>query len=91
MEDYPYTRDSDKQLIWEVWVKLSLISNDCINYLSFVKAPSTETIRRCRQKIQELHPELRGSKRVREMRKDIADQKGTHIFRSITGEQNTLI
>lgn len=43
--------------------------------------PSSSTIRRSRRKIQELNPHLRGTKYSQKLRKKIADQKGTHIYR----------
>lgn len=87
LTDYPELRDSDKELIWSVWIKLGYVKEDdyyqvaLIDKSDFMKAPSTETIRRCRQKIQELHPELQSSKWIQEQRKKIEDQRGTHIYR----------
>lgn len=81
----PELRDSDKKLIWEVWDQLNLTDSFVyISRLNFMKAPSTETIRRCRQKIQELHPELQSSKRIRELREEKEKEKGTFIFREQT-------
>jgi hypothetical protein len=87
LTDYPALRDSDKKLYWSVCTRQGRISNSnprdhgFITYYDFLNAPSTETIRRCRQKIQELHPELQSSKRIRKFRQAIAEQKGTYIFR----------
>ena len=98
LTDYPELRDSDKKLIWEVWSKLDFINDDdgsydgeLITYQNFVDAPSTETIRRCRQKIQELNPELRGSQKIRKAREEKAKEKGTFIYREITEEQIKLV
>lgn len=83
LTDNPELRNSDKKLIWKVWKELELVDNSyqAIYEWMFMKAPSTESIRRCRQKIQEIHPELRGTEKVREARQSIADQRGTHIYR----------
>lgn len=53
----PETRDSDKKLIWEVWKEFGLISGFDVQvyYImkdNFMKAPSPESIRRCRQALQ---------------------------------------
>lgn len=81
LEDYPALRDSDKKLIWNVWGSLGYLTGRVIIREDFMKAPSHETIRRTRQKIQELNPHLRSSQTVMEAKIDIAAQRGTHIFR----------
>jgi hypothetical protein len=81
LKNYLETRSSDKVLIWSVWANLGFTFNNTINYRDFILAPSSETIRRCRQKIQEIHPELKPSKEIQQLRLDISSQKGTHIFR----------
>ena len=92
LEDYPETRNSDKKLIWKIWDKLGYIDTGYgLYYEDFMRSPSTETIRRCRQKIQELHPEFQATRRVRAERKHIENQKGTHIFRAVAGTQNRFI
>jgi hypothetical protein len=84
----PDTRNSDKVLFWEIIRELGLLKfinfpseAAVMTYSNFLKAPSTETIRRCRQKIQETHLELRASKKVQLERKIIENSKGTYIFR----------
>ena len=92
LEDYPETRNSDKKLIWRVWCKLGYIDTGYALYEEdFMRSPSTETIRRCRQKIQELNPELQATRRVRAERKHIENQKGTFIFRKTVTEQTRFI
>ncbi len=81
------TRDSDKKLIWEVWTRTGFVYGNHISYVNFLKSPSHETIRRCRQKIQEKFPELRASDNILRRRHQIAKEKGTFIYR----EQGTLI
>lgn len=87
---HPSARDSDKQLIWTVWFRLGYVTNpsglvgrSMILFDAFMnkKCPAPETIRRCRQKIQEKYPELRSSKRVQQEKDKLAAQKGTHVFR----------
>ena len=89
---YPPLRDSDKQLIWNVWGKRGYLvienGTTLIHKESFLVATSPESIRRCRQKIQEKHPELRSSKAVQEEKDKIAAQKGTHIYRE-EDDENT--
>lgn len=84
---YPEMRGNDRLLIWNVWGKKGLLSkHGDFNFISrgnFLASPSTESIRRCRQKIQERYPELRASKKVQEYRKEIEKQKGTHIYREL--------
>jgi hypothetical protein len=91
LEDNEQARNSDKLLIWEVYKSIGIVkevewfgNREAIikeNFLSG-KLPSFETIRRSRQKIQELHPELQAtSSSVRARRKQLENQKGTHIFR----------
>ena len=68
----PATRDSDKRLYVEV------IRHKCPNLLEwklesaflYGKLPNYESVRRCRQKCQEEHPNLRPSKTVQEYRED---------------------
>lgn len=79
----PYLRDDDKMLIWEIWHDQGFTHNGYLEFGDFLKATSPESIRRCRQKIQENFPELRGSERVKKARNKIADQKGTHVYREI--------
>lgn len=85
LNDYPPLRDSDKKLIWNVWGRLGFLSGETpqqyISRYNFMEAPSVETIRRTRQKIQETHKALRSSQTVQETKNEIARQKGTFIYR----------
>jgi ribosomal protein S2 len=91
--DSEQARNSDKECIWQVYKRIGAVKDvewfgqrEAIikeNFLSG-KLPSFETIRRSRQKIQELHEELKAtSSQVRKRRKQLEDQRGTHIFRDI--------
>lgn len=64
------TKDSDTALITFFWhyeliksgIDIDKITGrDFLHQIFYKKLTDTETIRRCRQKLQEQHPELRGS------------------------------
>jgi len=82
---YPGLRDNDERLMANLWYKF--IGDDTLTYtsgfnvlsmLSKGKLPSYESISRCRRKIQELKPKLRGEKwterqkRAKKIKKEIA-------------------
>jgi hypothetical protein len=89
--DSEQARNSDKECIWQVYKRIGAVKDvewfgdrEAITKETFLsgKLPSFETIRRSRQKIQELHEELRAtSSQVRKRRQQLAAQKGTHIYR----------
>lgn len=86
---FPDLRDSDRKLIWTVWedeMGFTPGALGSMNYHCFMEATSPESIRRCRQKIQENHPELRSSKEIQGAKNSIARQKGTHIYREVASE-----
>ncbi len=88
----PELRDSDKKLMWKVWQIEGIVSDGSIAYDSFIerKTTSPESIRRCRQKIQETTPSLGATKsRTREVRKEIERQRGTFIYRDIVSGKIT--
>ena len=65
----PETRDNDHLLQLKVWSEqLPKLRNKNTSFWDFAliykdgKLASSESIRRCRQKLQELHPHLRGEK-----------------------------
>jgi hypothetical protein len=77
----PELRDDDNRLIANIWLqeaggtaKASQMSGfDFLSLLALGKLTTSESIRRCRQKIQEQEPELRGkSYQARQ-------EKATHI------------
>lgn len=86
-------RNSDKHLIWKFWVEEGFAFNGgynsrednyqdgYINQSGFMSATSPESIRRCRQKIQETHPELRPTSEVAISRRKKQASKGTFIYR----------
>ena len=80
---YPLLRDNDERLMANIWS--SHIGNledidgkEILHMLASHKLPSYESISRCRRKIQEKKPHLRGEKwnerhkRAKEIRKEIA-------------------
>lgn len=74
----PKLRDSDKQLIWEIWFgerEMIMVSK-----FDFMKLESAESITRARRKVQEIHPELRASEEVQKEREWKEDTKGNFIF-----------
>ena len=79
---YPLLRDDDERLMANIWS--SHIGNledidgkEILHMLANHKLPSYESISRCRRKIQEIKPELRGEKwakrqtRAKKIRKEI--------------------
>ena len=65
----PATRDNDNLLILKVWAQQNpKLRESTAQFWDFAKMfiegkyASTESIRRVRQKMQEIHPELRGKK-----------------------------
>lgn len=68
LEKYPQTRDSDNMLICAIYQAFYNVNVSCRSFKDVAmndKLPAFETIRRCRQKAQADHEELRG-KRDRE-------------------------
>ena len=71
LRDIPETRDNDRLLMFKVWAEQNPDLRQPATYLyefadNFIKGKfaDPESIRRCRQKAQELHPELRGESYV---------------------------
>lgn len=68
LENYPETRDSDDELISRFWrnevkkmIDITVAPvTELLKILSEGKLTSSESIRRCRQKVQEEEPKLRG-------------------------------
>lgn len=88
----PRTRNSDKQLLWEVWdyeVSQKSSYKKESGYLArpdfIVHCTSAESITRARRKVQELHPELRGNREVTKKRKDKESKKGNFVFHEKSG------
>ena len=78
LEDNPQTRNSDNVLYLEILKHYANIRGVNIHTLpvsDFLEGidrkifPAFETVRRSRQKVQETHPELAATKRVRDARR----------------------
>jgi hypothetical protein len=80
---YPSLRDNDDKLMANIWCnRIDNLDNEtATNVLIMLakrKLPSYESISRCRRKIQEKNPHLRGEKwnerhgRAKEIRREIA-------------------
>ena len=73
---YPVLRDDDEKLMANIWSKhlgdITFINGeDILKMLANHKLPSYESISRCRRKLQEQYPMLRGEKwRERHKRAD---------------------
>ena len=72
LAEYPHLRDDDQKLMANIWYKHicddymddagALSAFDLLQMLSDGKFPSYESISRCRRKLQEEYPDLRGDK-----------------------------
>ena len=62
---HPKTKDCDELLFCRVYQELGTSCttpfNDIMRMIHNNELPTLESIRRCRQKLQETHPELRGT------------------------------
>ena len=81
LSDHPHLRDDDYQLISEIWQYESLATipvtaKDFLSDFGNGKYTNPESIRRCRAKLQETMPELRGDKYYKRHRhqSDVIDQ-----------------
>jgi polysaccharide pyruvyl transferase WcaK-like protein len=85
LNKYPLLRDNDEKLMANIWwkhVSFNIGENASgkalLSMLAEGKLPSYESISRCRRKIQEKKPHLRGEKwnerhgRAKEIRREIA-------------------
>ena len=64
LANHPHLRDNDNKLLANVWYQSIIpLEEAWLDFLALIASgdlPSSESIRRCRQKLQELNPELRG-------------------------------
>jgi len=81
LSDHPHLRDDDYKLISEIWQYESLATipvtaKDFLSDFGNGKYTNPESIRRCRAKLQETMPELRGDKYYKRHRhqSDVIDQ-----------------
>ena len=71
LESRPETRSSDRMLIYSVYRDhYGVINDKWSNVILNKDLPSFESIRRCRQKLQAKHPELKAVEKIEQMRFD---------------------
>lgn len=88
----PQTRNDDKPLIWQFWMEQmgKDKSFSLITFKEFMKCTHPETIRRTRQKIQEVHPELGPSESVEAGRAEKESWGGNFVFYEDDGQGEML-
>ena len=65
LKQNPVSRKSDKVLFLEVCRRMGIDVYQSLDFLTLTNAiPNPESVRRCRQKIQQHHPELKDEKTV---------------------------
>lgn len=76
LKEYPGTREDDRELIKTLYGKYYGIDyyQPWGSVIKNKNLPSFESIRRCRQKIQEKDESLRGSKKSEEARLDMQEE-----------------
>lgn len=84
LEAFPDTRDSDDVLYYRFIHSINpqVTTHDVFMNRERYGLPPYESVRRTRQKLQEKRPELRGSRRVRELRKE---REGEFLEYAING------
>ena len=80
LKSHKVLRDSDDRLMANIWAKYIghiefLTAKDVLSMLSKSELPSYESISRCRRKLQEEFPELRGEKWLERHNKTSKDVK----------------
>src|SRR3990167_7279441 len=65
LEKHDYLRDNDSALVARIWSEemeyANMSSIDVLKKIASNTLTPFESVRRCRQKLQELYPELRGN------------------------------
>ena len=96
--NYEDCKDSDNFLVARIWYDTlqEPLRSQCLPLLKLIakgKLPSFESVSRCRRKLQEIHPDLRGSKyekrhlRAEEVKQSLVEMDADH--RGINYEVNT--
>ena len=86
LKKHKVLRDSDDRLMANIWAKYIghtefLTATDVLSMLSKSELPSYESISRCRRKLQEEFPELRGEKWLeRHKRAAIVKKEINHFY-----------
>ena len=81
LTERPALRDSDKKLIWSVWITQGKVIGGKIMMEDYLSSEIEESITRARRMVQNDHPELKASPIVQEMRDKKEEDKGTFIYR----------
>jgi len=83
LQENPECRNSDKKLMWEVWIKTGFATRSHMNYGYFMNkaCPTPESITRARRKLVNLFPEFDANTQVKAERDQKEKQKGTFIYR----------
>lgn len=78
-------KNSDKVLYWHFIERSTPPWKPGLDFETWMKLPSFETVRRTRQKLQETDPEKYGatSSKVKQERKQKQETKGTFIYREL--------
>lgn len=83
LENNPELRNSDKRLMWTIWMNEHKASLGYMDYDDFMTATLPEDIRRARQMVVKDWPNLQATdERVRKRRRLKEIQKGTYVYRS---------
>jgi hypothetical protein len=90
---YPHLRDSDEKLCSNIWyskIEKGLSATEFLAIYSEGKLPNSESITRCRRKVQEDHPELRGTlyEEKQAKQEQIKEELGYPVLKM--GENNQL-
>lgn len=86
LQVHPHLRDSDEQLLVHVWRQQSkkLCKHNTFTFFGVLlitrQISTPESIRRCRQRLQELTPELRGEKWAERHREEEHVQNQLKLF-----------
>lgn len=79
LENHPHLRSNDKKLLANVWYSeapKNVSVKGFLKLLSEGKLTNAESIRRCRQKVQEQFPHLRGDNyKLRQEEKEVVRSK----------------
>jgi hypothetical protein len=80
--EQPHLRDNDRALVWSVWEHIGLADHTYILYADFMdkSTPSSDSITRCRRKVQEENPELQASDDVKTFRLEREKLKGQDVL-----------
>jgi len=90
LREHPALRDSDKKLIWSVWIKEGKIKDGRITLEDYLESMPEESITRARRKVQEASPELKPSPLIEAMRNNKAETRGTFIKSATVQEDEPI-